>query len=461
MSLTFFFPDSDDDIFIEQELSTLQPVGPSGTLLGNFSADTLWTYKEDNGPSGIYSVVLKAEGNDSSVRLYASTSPESDQTFPHLPTDATVRVMDSTDSTVTVAWKSSPTENLDADVEYCVAVSKERNFVSECDASTYIYGETVPTPPPYAGFGFSWEKEKEAQFQRDANPRLPASPGIAYYTCINSKTVYTFVNAEPDQLYFFDVFVVNRRTNASSAYHGTSGMTDSKGPVITLKDGKVYTGVIKSPFWQKVYQYTLKWPVRELVIAIAPCLQDLTVNVLAGKEVIRSAEVTKFTYLNVFDAKPGQYSIQIRQNKSRTGSFRMSVTSDPQKNPFPLIPNRQQIEVNSSQKTCKSLTISWHGTSQRQQYCLYMQKHVKPTSRSRYKDGSDSNCIRHHSRKKSDKVLCRSFRSKSHQKSLLTETVSRLSPNSSYTFDVYVSKPGGQTLWLSSVQASTLTSCKH
>ena len=451
-----FSADDEDELFQQQQSSEVKQ--SETVYLQNFTEDTRTTYLNEDSPAGIYSIIFIATDTDSTVRIHATTTPFSDQPYPALPSDNSVKVMSVSTSTVTLAWKPSPTQSsLHQELEYCVSVNKRQNFGTLCAAEAFIFGENPPTPPPNAGFGFSWEKEKQTEFQKKARPKPAADPHEAFYSCIGSKTTFTFLNAIPGHQYFFDVFVVNKQQNMTSAYKGTNATTEDHSKEIALKDGKVHLAFLKRTRPQRTFTYDLDRPTNELLFVIKPCSGRLQIEIANEDRVVESLKIKEFTQVRIANPKIGSYRLEIASDKSRTASFHVLVTSDSSKDPYPKLPNNTQIQVSNSLQRCRSVTLAWMGTAKRQRYCLYMHRYGPSQMKKRHKDLSS--CSGPHTRKKADKVLCRNFRARNKRRSVMRETVRGLKPDTTYMFDVYVQKPGGQSLGFQRVLASTSSSC--
>ncbi|ELU07201.1 hypothetical protein CAPTEDRAFT_98130 [Capitella teleta] len=442
----------DDDLFIDQEVS--QPLqDEQDVILANFTSSTEHTFAEESSSSGMYTVLVSSEGGDSSVLLYASTSPSSDHLFPQLPSDPRVRVLATSDSSFTFAWKAVADEEHrigDGRVGYCVAVNQQQHFVSQCDASTFTFGDEAPTPPPNAGFGFAWEEERTAKFLSDAQPRVASND--AFLTCVESKTQFTFTGAEPQQAYFIDVFAVDRLTNGSVAYVGSNVVTAaSRNVMIPLESDQVHVDVLEQP--RRVFRYVLNKQTNSLLVIVAPsCAEPLKVKISDSQRTLRSVKIRSLTHFEITPASIGEYFLQVTLDRGRPGSYRIWASPDPSRNPFPDLPADTQVRVRD--ETCGTVSVSWHVANKRQQYCLYV--YQQNHSRAR----TERHCTRPPRKKKPTRTLCRSFRPKRRRGQIMTETLSGLRPNTTYAFEVHVQRPrGGESMQMTPAQASI--SCRH
>lgn len=157
-------------------------------------------YHNRSAAAGLYSVVILATQRDTSLRLYATTTPHSDAVYPPLPSDSVVRVTAVSRDEIAFAWKAPTTA---ADVQFCVSVSSIRHFRSQCAAHAHRYGDFRPPPPPYAGFGFARENRgrRRGRKHRRRTQSTPAPETTtarskvdddSVYSCVGTNTSYTY-----------------------------------------------------------------------------------------------------------------------------------------------------------------------------------------------------------------------------------------------------------------------------
>jgi len=168
------------------------------------TASDRMVYRNRSAAAGLYSVVVVATQRDTSLRLYATTTPHSDAVYPPLPSDSVVRVTGVSQDEISFAWKSPPTATTAADVRFCVSVNSLRHFRSQCAAHAHRYGDLRPTPPPYAGFGFARERRGRRRRGRKHQRRARSTPAPitraarpkvdddSVYACVGTDTNYTY-----------------------------------------------------------------------------------------------------------------------------------------------------------------------------------------------------------------------------------------------------------------------------
>ena len=161
------------------------------------------TYHSGSVPAGLYSVVVLATQRDTSLRMYATTTPHSDAVHPPLPPDAVVRVTGVSRDKITFAWKAPTATPTSADVQFCLSVNSLRHFRSHCAAHAYRYGDPRPPPPPYSGFGFARERKGRRRGHKHrrrtqstlAPETMTAKSKVddeSVYACVGTDTNYTY-----------------------------------------------------------------------------------------------------------------------------------------------------------------------------------------------------------------------------------------------------------------------------
>ena len=420
------------------------------------------TFITDYGPSGVYTLTIKAVEDDTSVKIYATTTPYSDHPYPELPLDASVDIVSNEDQAVTLMWKPSPTNTAhDIEVKYCIMANRERNFQSLCGAEAFMHGEVPPTAPPHAGFGFAWEQNGGRTFNSQLHPGKSTNPLDVTFLCIGQKTSYTFHNLKQGEQYFFDVFVVNPRNNRSSAYNGTSAVLKSNLKAVSVKEKKLVSVYIKRNSGRKLFKFEQIKSSKELVISVLPCTSEFDVKVSRRGRVVARGTVSELENFTVPKAKKGTYMIDISTKEYRSASLQLFISTKSKDLPYPELPEDRRIKVFQNKRSCDTVTVAWLGTRRKVQYCLYAKPVAAISQFLPRTIFTDSNkCIGPSSRKKSEKVMCKTVRYKNKRRAVMTEVISGLKPHTKYIFDVYATLPGtnGQTLSYNSTSIVTSSS---
>jgi len=157
------------------------------------------TYDSRSAAAGLYSVVVLATQRDTSLRLYATTTPQSDAVYPPLPADLAVRITAVTRDQISFTWQAPTATAPAADVKFCVSVNSLRHFRSKCAAHAHRYGDPRPPPPPYSGFGFAKERRgrrRGRKQRRRTQARTTATTNPeqvdSVYACVGTDTNYTY-----------------------------------------------------------------------------------------------------------------------------------------------------------------------------------------------------------------------------------------------------------------------------
>ncbi len=409
------------------------------------------TFFTDYGPAGVYTLNINAIEDDTSVRIYATTTPYSDYPYPELPPDSAVRLVHVGKTSVSLAWKQSYTAQIfGREIVYCLMVNRVRNLATMCGAQAFMYGETPPTAPPNSGFGFAWEQGEDVSFQSKLYPSDTEYPRDLIYKCIGPKTSYTFHGLKQGQKYHFDVFAVSPSKNRSTAYQGVSATTKLKVKQVKIKEDKLIKTYIKRTVARKIFEFQHPKSTKQLIISVLPCYGRLDIAIFKDGELLINHTTKELHIFTISRAKKGKYIIDISTRQFRSCSLQLHVTSKSKRFPYPELPEDQRIKVFQNRKSCDTVTIAWLATKKKVQYCLYMKAIPNgPSSKfGIYRHTENNNCVKPSYRKKSEKVMCKAVRYKSKRRTVITEVVRGLKPNINYTFDVYASLPGshGQTL---------------
>lgn len=133
-----------------------QVTASEGTELFNYKGNDVESFISTSSPSGLYQLEILSTEKDSNFKVYATTTPESDQPYPELPYDPRVDVTALGRTTVTLAWKPTPTGVLMGQpVQYCVVINKEHNFKSLCAAEARMSVDDTFMAAPKPGRDFS------------------------------------------------------------------------------------------------------------------------------------------------------------------------------------------------------------------------------------------------------------------------------------------------------------------
>ncbi|NXF19646.1 NDNF protein, partial [Rhodinocichla rosea] len=452
-----------------------QITNEEGTELFSYKGNDVEYFVSSSSPSGLYQLDLLSTEKDTHFKVYATTTPESDQPYPELPYDPRIDVTSLGRTTVTLAWKPSPTASLlRQPIQYCIVINKEHNFKSLCAVEAKLSSDDafMMAPKPgldfspfdFAHFGFPADNNsgkergflKSSKFGRQTSPK----PRVDLHrVCIGNKNIFTVSDLKPDTQYYFDMFAVNTNTNMSTAYVGTFARTkeEAKQKTVELKDGKVTDVFIK----RKGAKFLRFAPVsshQKVTFSIHSCLDAVQIQVRRDGKLLLSQSVEGVRQFQLRGKAKAKYLIRLKGSKKGASMLKILATSRPNKQSFPSLPEDTRIKAFDKLRTCSSVTVAWLGTQERNKFCIY-KREVDDNYNEEQKKREQNQCLGPDTRKKSEKVLCKYFHSQNIQKAVTTETIRGLQPGKSYLLDVYVIGHGGHSVKYQSKLVKTRKFC--
>ncbi|XP_062412999.1 protein NDNF isoform X2 [Sardina pilchardus] len=459
-----------------------QVTANEGTELFTYKGNDVESFISTSSPSGLYQLEILSTEKDSNFKVYATTTPESDQPYPELPYDPRVDVTALGRTTVTLAWKPTPTGVLMGQpVQYCVVINKEHNFKSLCAAEAKMSADdafmAVPKPGrdfspfDFAHFGFvpsenDFGKDRSLATNRALSGKLSRSYSPKPKTsdilklCIGNKNIFTVSDLKPDTQYYFDVFAVNSATNTSTAYVGTFARTkeEARQKTVELKDGKMADVFVK----RKGTKFLRFAPVsshQRVTLFIHACLDAVQVQVRRDGKMLLSQNVEGVRQFQLRGKAKAKYLVRVRGSRKGASTLKVLASTRPSsKQPFPSLPEDTRIKAFDKLRTCSSATVAWLGTQERNKYCVY-RREVAEGYGEEQRRREQNQCAGPETRRKSEKVLCKYFHSANLQKAVTTETVTGLEAGKSYLLDVYVVGHSGHSVKYQSKLVKTRKYC--
>ena len=462
---------------LEQQQQQQVPVAEEGAELFSYRGNDVEAYVAGSAPSGLYQLEVLCTEKDSTLKVYATTTPESDQPYPTLPRDPRVDVTALGRTTVTLAWKPTPTAVLMGQpVQYCLVINKEHNFKSMCAAEAKLGADDafMPAPKPgrdfspfdFAHFGFvpsDNDLTRDRGFAGNKMPRYPAGrPRAAdmVKVCIGDKNLYTVSDLKPDTQFYFDVFAVNAATNTSTAYVGTFARTkeEARPKTLELKDGRVTDVFIKRK-GSKFLRFAPVSSHQRVTLFVHACLDSVQVQVRRDDKLVLSQSVEGVRQFTLRGKPKARYVIRLRGGRRGASTLKVLATSKPSsKQPFPSLPEDTRIKAFDKLRTCSSATVAWLGTQDRNKYCVY-RREVEEGYGEEQRRRQQNQCAGPEGRRKAEKVLCKFFSSPNLQKAVTTETITGLEPGKTYLLDVYVVGHSGHAVKYQSKLVKTRKYC--
>ncbi|KAI5096109.1 protein NDNF, partial [Silurus meridionalis] len=461
-----------------------QVTASEGTELFSYKGNDVESFVSSSSPSGLYQLDILSTEKDSSLKIYATTTPESDQPYPELPYDPRVDVTSLGRTTVTLAWKPTPTgSRMGQPVHYCVVVNKEHNFKSLCAAEAKMGSDEsfMVAPKPgldfspfdFARFGFTSPEnnlDKDRQRSLNAN-RVPASkqwrsPGTSLKPsdirkiCIGNKNIFTMSGLRPATQYYFDVFAINVASNASTAYVGTFARTkdEAEPKTVELKDGKM-ADIFVERKGIKLLRFAPVSSHRRVSLSVHSCLDAVHVQVRRDGKLVLSQNVEGVREFQLRAKPKAKYIIRVRGSRKGASALKvLASTRADAKRPFPSLPEDTRIKAFDRLRTCESVTVAWLGTQERNKYCVY-QREVPDGYGEEQRRRQRNQCAGPETRRRDEKVLCKYFYSANPHKAVTTETITGLEPGKSYLLDVYAIGHGGHSVKYQSKLVKTRKYC--
>ncbi|XP_027986047.2 protein NDNF [Eptesicus fuscus] len=465
----------------EQEPEPLEQQRPqatheAGAELLSYQGNDVESFVSAGAPAGLYRLELLSTEKDAHFRVYATTTPASDQPYPELPYDPRVDVTALGRTTATLAWKPSPTASrLQQPVQYCVVVSREHNFKSLCAVEAKLSADdafmTAPKPGldfspfDFAHFGFPPGNPGK---ERGPRARPPPRLGRAAHSrpqadlqkvCIGNKNIFTVSDLKPGTQYYFDVFVANSRSNTSTAYVGTFARTreEAAQKTVELKDGKV-TDVFVKRRGAKLLRFAPVSSHQKVAFFVHSCLDAVQVQVRRDGKLVLSQSVEGVRQFLLRGRPKAKYLLRLKGSRKGASVLKVLASTRPGKHAFPSLPEDTRIKAFDRLRTCSSATVAWLGTQERSKFCIY-KKEVGDTYSDSRRRREQNQCLGPDTREKSEKVLCKYFHSRNPQRAVTTEIVRGLQPGRAYLLDVYLVGHGGHSVKYQSKVVKTRRVC--
>ncbi|XP_076368196.1 protein NDNF-like isoform X1 [Tachypleus tridentatus] len=447
-----------------QEQNTLQndigngDVAPTFSVLqATYFGQEQRTYTNLNSYAGLYMIEMDSHGNDTSVKIFLSSSSKDHSPHPLLPSNPRVGILKVRRNRVLVTWMASPTESQHKQVvEYCVAANPRKNYKTQCEVDSDINGDIPPTPPPWAGFGFWWEKlarKKLLMKVRDIQKSVVVQNDITY-ECIGRKTWHMFRGLREGTTYYFDVFAVNPTNNASIAYLGAR--TATKIPKSgRIRDHSLTTVKLqRSNDFSSVSTYMLRRSTTVLYFFIRPCTGPgpIKLKISQNRKTVLNTRVMNIETLTIRNASSGTYMVTVSSLIHQIRAVQLLVSRRYWKFPFPDLPRDKRVKVFDTLTTHDSVTLAWQASSdEKVRYCIYQSNDTSslmPVFSCESKADSEEN---------HKEVMCRRYNrySRNRFQGLIMQKVKGLEPGKSYVFKVLVTKARGKTLPYEQVWVTT------
>ena len=449
---------SDPRVAVDPFLEQMQHELDTPVSLGNWTGERRITYSDPSATQGLYMLDLTSTRSDSVVSILATTTAASNPVYPALPAaDRRVKVVRVSRSRrfFTFSWPDAGPANAARSVEYCVSVTKVRNFRTHCAFVAHSQGDKAPVLSRDSEWGFTWEREAMRNLRMRANPVKPMSPRkMLLHQCVGSKREFTFPKARRGKTYHVDVYVVDKSTHKAAAYDGAvvtmPGRTGPK-PLRQILDGERKLLKLKNDnASSQTVTFEAKQHMTLLSVEFAVCAGKIPVEIYHNRQRVHRSVVRRWKRVRMKNVLPGTYAFRFPRSKRRTSFVSVYLTSRPA---ALTLPRDMSIKVFHSMTTCSNVTVAWMGTHKKQKYCLYVKEaaHIRSVKR--------HSCSSMADRPRSERVLCTRYRNADLDKAVMTGTITGLKHNTRYMVDVYLSRGHSGPVAYKSVKVRTKAGC--
>ncbi|XP_035217208.1 protein NDNF-like isoform X2 [Stegodyphus dumicola] len=441
---------------------------PSTSPAATYVGKDRRSYTNPRAPPGLYALEMRADG-ETRARILVTTRPPSQMSYhPPVPPESNVHIIKIKRNRVLVSWKASQSGR---PVEYCVTANTRGNYNSLCSAESDLYGSTPFQPPMSPGYHRS-----HALISSNPHPLYPKHG--AKLTCVGRKTWHQFKGLQRGKTYYLDVFVIDKETNASSAYIGVSAAVKNViSPTSRLKDNSLVTFNLDETNGYAVNtKYSPGRTPGPILLFIQSCtgpgpvILDISRNTVPKEEIL-STNVMDVKTLEIprlmaapLNSTSNLYLFSIRSSVKHPRKVRVWISGKKHAFPFPVLPEDKSVSVFDTLTTCDSITIGWKTSSdERVKYCIYKQSPHNELMRRTLAEPQnfceppiDGSTRRH-------TVLCRRYHrfSKRRFNNVIMQRVRGLHPGTTYLFEVQVTKVKGKMLPYEQVWANTLDTCSR
>ncbi|KAI5610910.1 protein NDNF-like, partial [Silurus asotus] len=405
-------------------------------------------------PVSVYTLRITATQEDTHTQVYLHEGFTPLGVFPELPFEPQVHVLGVGMSSVTLTWSSSPsvikslTTHTHAHTHttayvYCVTMNRKHNYRSLCAAQE-----------EKGGMKDEWNKGAVDKLDKSRE---------RVCVCEEVESVCTVSELQPNTLYYFDVFVVDKINSTSAAYTGTVAHTHAESRthadlhtpphtegVTPLREGQVQWVTLSSGAGVKQsFRFRPRGGQKNGLLTLLSCndthtlTHTLSVSVSARGNEVTSQEVGD-QLVQVWLQGYASYLIQLRLSARHTPAaqretvcVKMQASSAFHRRGAPALPHTLHIKSFNTLRTCSSVTLAWMGTEERGLYCLY---------RRRVEEGGETGghgvirdqCLAPESRPPDQRVLCKYFQELDARRAVTTATVGGLEAETLYIFDIYL-----------------------
>ncbi|KAL3272850.1 hypothetical protein HHI36_014311 [Cryptolaemus montrouzieri] len=347
--------------------------------------------------------------------------------------------------------------------DYCLVISTSNNFNSLCSAQAAR--QELPPPRRQIILQKPLSESQTIIKYEPTSDKYVADRVDPMIACTGKKLHYTILNLKEGQMYYYDLFAINKQSNLTYPYGSITSIFKSQSNPLSLKNGYGQAN-LKKLGDRAVFRYKIGRNVKDnLDLFIIPCGGLVDVKIMLKRDTVAvSRKIEGFRKITLKYPKRGErYMIKVLINKtedSRRTSAVEVYASNKALSKIPMI-TEPRLEEYISMRGCHSVTIGWILVPDQRMlhYCV-------ETKEGRLKDMGEykiqNQCgLENRLRKSLDFVTKYCEDIKQENRTVYTHTIQKLKPGRHYIVQLTVKKPKGKTLSYDLLQVNTKNCKKH
>uniref|UniRef100_A0A5S6R634 Protein NDNF n=1 Tax=Trichuris muris TaxID=70415 RepID=A0A5S6R634_TRIMR len=263
--------------------------------------------------------------------------------------------------------------------------------------------------------------------------------------------------------YFLSVFALRPSTLESVPFDNVAFITTNplSYPTSPIVDGKVTVAHLgASQRSVRFHVLTIDRPTPSLLITLYPCTGSLRVSVYRDDHLLRHWLVEELKTVELLNVPSGQLRIRVTNDDENDKSYKIWASVNASTYPYPTMPFDTSLLVLEHGRTCRSVRLGWLESTDAHSVCLFKRREQSDYFTQLILLEEPNRC--QGPAADSELVFCRRFhhhRNGDEGEIMITREVLNLRPANTYRFDLYASRPDGETLPYRTVWAKTKQFC--
>ncbi|KHJ45302.1 hypothetical protein D918_04608 [Trichuris suis] len=338
------------------------------------------------------------------------------------------------DGSVTIYWDQLESEAAIADLEYTFVLSRSKTFEALCAADN------------------DDDDDQTMRFSISSNRRQTLSlsglpTGVRYFLSVFALRPSTFETVPFDSVAF---------TTTNPLSYPSSPIADGQ---ITV----AHLGL--SQYSARIHVLKIEKPASSLLITLYPCTGSLRVSAYSNGQFLRHWQVEELKTVELTNVTAGELRIRVFNNDDGEKTYKLWASVNASTYPYPTMPFDTSLLVLEHGRTCRSVRLGWLESTQAHSVCLFKRREQNDYFTQLILLEEPNRC--QGPAADSELVFCRRFHHHhQHHHSggdggeiMITREVMGLRPANTYRFDLYASKPNGETLPYRTVWVKTKQFC--